>query len=400
MHRRLGLGLVSLAVVAAAVGRSRPPVAGRRAEVPDPTAVVAKERWIRDQDIAFYAARAARDPSGAIDLARLGALYLQRHRESGSPSDLASAEAAGLRSAANRDNFGAWQIVAATRVARHRFLEALVAVDRMLAAEPDHAGARASKGEILLELGRYAEADGLFTGLTLHRSEPNVAPRYARWLELRGRAGRAGRLLEEARAKAASGVAVPQEQLAWFDLRLAELALKFEDHAAAIRWADSGLVRVPDDPKLLTAKARGLLGLGRLAPALALADSALGIRFDPATLIVLADGFEQSGDLALAAEYRRILAVNLGADPGAVHRGWSLYYLDHGGNPDSIATVARNDLAVRQDVYGFDLYAWASFRAGRYAEASRIIAKARAVGTQDPLLERHAAAIAAAVAKS
>ena len=403
MRRRPGIVLLSLLVVGAGWFRSRSARAAAREEkVPNPAAVVAQERWIRDQDIVFYAARAARDPSGAIDLARLGALYLQRYRESGSSSDLASAEEAGLRSAANRDrnNFGAWQVVAATRVARHRFLEALVAVDRMIAVDPGHAGARAAKGEILLELGRYPEADALFTGLTLHRSEPNVAARYARWLELRGRAGRAARLLEDTRVTAAAGVAVPGEQLAWLDLRLAELALKFEDHATAIRWADSGLARVPDDARLLTAKARALLGLGRVAPAMALADSALGIRFDPATLIVLVNGLEQSGDTGLAAEYRRVLASNLAGDPANIHRAWSLYFLDHGGNADSIAAVARNDLVVRQDVYGFDLYAWALFRAGRYDEASKAMAKARAVGTQDPLLDRHAAAIGAAVAKS
>ena len=402
MKRTAGLVLLALVAVLGSMARSSRPSIDRRSATPDAGALVARERWVRDQDIAFYAARAARDPSGALDLARLGGLYLQRHRETGSSSDLDQAENAGLRSAANRSdrNPAAWQILVAARIARHRFAEALAAVDRLMAIDPDNAGARAAKGEILLELGRYPEADLLFTGLTLRRADPNVAPRYARWLEIRGRAGRAARLLEEARLRAANDQTVPREQLAWFDLRLAELAQKFEDHGQAIRWADSGLAQVPDDPRLLSAKARALLGLGRPSEAVALADSALGIRFDAATLIVLAEGWEQSGDAVRAGEYRRILASNLAADPATVHRGWSLYLLDHGGNADSIATVARNDLTVRRDFYGFDLYAWALYRGGHFAAAAEAMNMTRNATTQDPLLDRHAAAIAAARKRS
>ena len=160
------------------------------------------------------------------------------------------------------------------------------------------------------------------------------------------------------------------------------------------------LAQVPDDARLLSTKARALLGLGQPDRAVALADSALGLRFDVATLIVLATGHEQLGDTALAGQYRQILAANSAADPTSVHRGWSLFLLDHGGNADSIATAAHNDLETRPDVYGFDLYAWALHRSGRTAEAAAVMSKAQAIGTEDPLLDRHAAAIAAATRKS
>ncbi len=400
MTRLPGLVLVVLLLAfGQQLARPRSAPVVRPAATPGLAAAVAQERRIRDLDLAFYTARAARDPGGSLDLVRLGGLYLQRHRENGGAADLQLAEEAALRSTENRAerNPGAWQILAAVRMSRHRFADALAAVDRILAADPDNTGARATKGEILLELGRYGEADRLFTGLTLQRTAPNVAPRYARWLELRGRAGRAARLLEDARLAAARGMDVPREQQAWFDLRLAELALKFEDAGRAARWADSGLARIPDDPRLLTAKARALLALDQPKQALALADSALGLRFDPATLIVVAQAREQLGDTALAGQYRRVLAASLAADPGAVHRGWSLYALDHGANADSVAAVARTDLLSRRDVYGLDLYAWALHRAGRHAEAAVAMAEARAIGTEDPMLDRHAAAIATLV---
>ncbi len=393
-------GVLLVAIVAGGMAQSTPARLDRRAVPPDPAVIVAEERRIRDADIGFYAGRAEHDPTGTLDLARLGALYLERHRETGSSSDLDLAERAAERSAANGRNRAAWQVLIAANIARHRFVAALDAGDRLLALDPGHAGARATKGEILLELGRYPEADRIFTGLTVQRTALNVAPRYARWLELRGRARRAERVLEEARLRAATVPGVPREQLAWFDLRLAELALKFQNPGQAVRWADSGLATLPGDPRLLTAKARALLDLRRPEPARALADSSLGIRFDPATLIVLAQSFDELGDTALAAAYRQILASTLAASPGNVHRAAALYLLDSGVNPDSVARIAKGDLSDRPDGYGFDLYAWALYRAGRYREAKEAMAVARNVGTEDPLLDRHAMAIDAATRKS
>jgi hypothetical protein len=51
-----------------------------------------QEALVLDQDITFYQARVARDPEGALDRAKLGALYLQRARQTGSPEDLIRAE--------------------------------------------------------------------------------------------------------------------------------------------------------------------------------------------------------------------------------------------------------------------------------------------------------------------
>lgn len=356
---------------------------------------LAEARRIRDLDITFFAERARRDPGGALDLARLAGLYYRRFRETGNSADLSHAEEAALRSLANRrdQNPAAWQTVANVRIAQHRFQEALGAADHLVDSDLPTAGALATRGEILLELGRYREADQVFTGLTLHRGEPTVAPRYARWLELRGRAGRAAALLEEARATAASALDTPPDQLAWFDLRLAELAVKFGEPARAVRVANRGLLGAPADPRLLNIKARALLALNEPRAAVALADSSLGLRFDVGTLITLADGWAAAGDTAVAAQYRRILATTLAANPETLHRGWLLDLLDHGGNADSIAAAAHRDLANRRDVYGLDLYAWARFRGGHAAEAARVMAEVRSIGTEDPLFDRHEAAI-------
>jgi Flp pilus assembly protein TadD len=56
--------------------------------------------------------------------------------------------------------------------------------------------------------------------------------------------------------------------------------------------------------------------------------------------------------------------------------------------------MTERELVGRKDVYGYDAYAWALYRAGRAAEAALPMKKALPLGTVDPLLEFHAGAIA------
>ena len=235
-------------------------LAGRHGTAePEPARVAAAvEREIRDADIAFYRARAARDPTGALDLLRLGSLHLQRARESGQEADLIAAEEAARRSLANREahNAAAWNLLAAALLGQHRFVEAREAAERYLAAEPDQPSAQALVGEVLLELGDYPAADRIFRGLTLLRTDLGVAPRYARWLEVRGRAGEARALLESVAQEAQRRSDIPREQAAWFDLRMGELALRFGRLGQARQRLQAGLALVPDDYRLLAARAR------------------------------------------------------------------------------------------------------------------------------------------------
>ncbi|MCA1481746.1 hypothetical protein, partial [Bradyrhizobium sp. NBAIM08] len=87
--------LVAVALLGAACRPSedtpRAP-ASAAARAADANAALLAESEVRDQDIEFYARRVEGDPSGAIDLARLASLYLQRSRETGDPGDAVRAE--------------------------------------------------------------------------------------------------------------------------------------------------------------------------------------------------------------------------------------------------------------------------------------------------------------------
>ena len=96
----------------------------------------------------------------------------------------------------------------------------------------------------------------LFGGLATYQGELGVAPRLAHWQELRGHPEDARRLLRQAAAEADRRHGVPREQVAWFHLRLGDLALRTGHLAEAERELDAGLRIAPADYRLLGTLAR------------------------------------------------------------------------------------------------------------------------------------------------
>jgi tetratricopeptide (TPR) repeat protein len=360
------------------------------------------EADILNLDIAFYASRVGRDPHGAMDRAQLARLHLQRGRATGDHGDLVRAERMARESLElRRDRNGAsFVTLASSLLAQHRFVEALEAAESLVTRDSTSLGARALLGEIQLELGRYADARRTFGQLLLHRAHPAVAPRYARWEELRGRPEIARRLLRDSRDAARRRHAMPAEQLAWFQLRLGDLALRHGRLGEAAAELHSGLKIAPDDYRVLTTAARLELLRGRPRLAIAYGERAIARVPDPAALGVLHDAHVALKDSAGAEQYFRAMAVAALGQPGPAHRAWSLFLLDHRQQVPAVLARAREELESRSDVYGWDLLAWALHQAGNAREALPAIRRAQSLGTRDALLEYHAGSIALAMGDS
>jgi len=110
----------------------------------------------------------------------------------------------------------------------------------------------------------------------------------------------------------------------------------------------------------------------------------------------VSDAHAALGDSEKAAEYVAAMEVAVGQQPGAYHRAWSLFLLDHGRRIPEVLAAAQAELAGRRDVYGWDLVAWALYKSGRAAEAREPMRHALAQGTQDATLYYHAGMIARA----
>jgi tetratricopeptide (TPR) repeat protein len=395
-HRRNRRILGALLVVGAAATsgcshaeRATPP-ASRAPSATQPT-----EAEIRDLDIEFYAARVKADPRGAANLARLASLYLQRSRETGDPRDAIRAEEAARRSMRNRHarNEQAMQVLASALLAQHRFVEALQAARAARDRNPDAAPLRAAVAEIEMELGQYDSARVTFAALGDAKSSLSVAPRLARWAEIRGHPDEARRLIRSALAVARRDPSLPREQVAWFWLRSGDIELRAGNMSGADSAYRGGLRAHPGDYRLLAAMCRLASVEHRWADAVEYGESAIASNLDPATLGMLSDAYAAQGDTSRSQEYARALDVAVLKQPGAYHRAWSLFLLDHDRHVGSVYKKIRTELATRHDVYGYDLLGWALHKLGRNAEALDAMAAALSQGTKDAQLFYHAGII-------
>ena len=390
---KVAVSILCAAAAVAAIGAMRTTAAARTAAAV--ALARAEDTRRRDADVAFFVRRVAADPMGAADRSRLAALYLQRGRETGDFEDYRRAEALARRSLELRlaHNARTYVVLASALLAQHRFTEALAVARDLNARDPGVARSQALLAEVELELGRYAEARALFDSLWPARRDLAVAPRLARWAEIRGDTALARRLLDGALATARRRRDLPAEQLGWFYLRVGDYALRYgrlDEAAYALR---AGLEVFPSDYRLLAGLARLEAARGRWREAVRWGEEAIAVVPDPATFGVISDAYAALGDSAQAAEYARAMELAVLGQPGQWHRAWSLFLLDHDRRVPEVLAHVREELETRRDVYGYDLLAWALHKAGRDGEARAAMAAALAQGTKDPLLLRHAAEI-------
>ena len=372
--RRASVALVVAACVAATSGCSAPKHAATSTAAFVPAQ---REREIRDRDVEFYRARAERDPTGATDLAHLAALYLQRSRDTGDPRDAQRAETTARRSIHNRGahNVAASQVLASSLLAQHRFVDALAVAKRVRDSDPTSGPLRAAVAEIEMELGQYDSAKATFASLDDSKSNLAVAPRLARWSEIRGHNGRgspsyAGCIGHRAARAAAAA-------------RAACLVLPRGRHRAPRR--------------ALLGRRLGISGWSRCQSGrLSRARRSRPSRFGPTPVarrdsiwragrrvqsrsrdIGNLDAYAATGDSARATDFARALDVAVSKQPGAYHRAWSLFLLDHDRHVAMVARKIRQELETRRDIYGYDLVsAWSLHKQGRDEEASRAMAMA------------------------
>lgn len=381
------------AVLFTACGRPASPA--RTASTQHPVVPLKTESEIRELDIEYFSQRAKRDPTGALDLAHLSALYLARGRETGDPRDAILAEEAARQSLRNRKerNGPATQVLETALLAQHRFDEALPLAIAASNDEPDNASLRAALGDIQMEMGQYDSARVSFAAVHAAFGDPAVAPRLARWAEIEGQPDKARRLLRAALATVQKLPEVPREQLAWYWLRIGDVELRTGHPLAADSAYNAGLIAHPDDYRLLAAIAHSALLQHDWKRAIAVGERAIAVTLDPATLGILSDAYAALGDSAKSGEYAHVLDVTVLKQPGAYHRAWSLFLLDHDRHVSAVSRKIEQELRTRKDIYAYDLLAWSLHKQGRNLQAAAAMQLALKEGTQDAQLFYHSGMI-------
>src|SRR5262249_10900850 len=71
------------------------------------------------------------------------------------------------------------------------------------------------------------------------------------------------------------------------------------------------------------------------------------------------------------------------------NRELALFDATHRRNADKAVALAQAELTTRQDIYGYDAYAWALYNDGRAADALAPAQSALALGTKDAKILYH-----------
>ncbi|HEU4880791.1 MAG TPA: tetratricopeptide repeat protein [Longimicrobium sp.] len=349
---------------------------------------------LRQQDIALFERRVQEDPFGGSDRARLAYLYLQRARETGDYQNFRRAEAVARASVEvrGRRNTSGRLALASSLLAQHRFAEARVAAEELVANEPESPSARALLAEIQMELGDYDGARGSFGWLGRAEDDLSVSPRLARWEEVQGLTVRARSRLYAARHKVASRSDLPREQVAWFHLRVGDIELRNGRLRQAERAFREGLAVEPGDHRLYAGLARVEAARGRWRRVLEYG-ARTGDRADLATLALMGDAHAALGEDARAEEMYAAVEDGYAANPEPFARQWSQFRLDHGRSLAQTRAVLEDEARARPDVLGADMLAWARYLTGDLRGARDASRQALRLGTRDASFHFHAGMI-------
>ncbi|MDQ4006122.1 MAG: tetratricopeptide repeat protein [Actinomycetota bacterium] len=352
-----------------------------------------------DRLIAHYEDQVRRQPS-TLDLTFLGELYLERARIGGDVRSYASAEEALTRALAiGRQDREARALLATTRFATHDFLGALELAEGLVQEDRRDDAALAIAGDAQLELGRYGTASDIYEELARRLpGTPEVEARRARLAFLTGDVDKARRLAAVAE-EAAHMSGLGGTGLAWYTWLRGQIEFDTGEYEAARRLWGTAVRLAPDYHLAHAGKAKALAALGMIDEAIREYVRAIELLPDPTYVAALGDLYILTGDRELArSQYRTVEAIaTVGGVNGRLYdRQLAGFYADHDRRVGQALQIASRSIRTRGDVYGWDVYAWALYRAGEHERASAAIDEALRLGTPDPRLHYHAGMIALA----
>jgi tetratricopeptide (TPR) repeat protein len=334
-------------------------------------------------DLQAHLRRAPRSPEAWMDL---GEAWVRKARLDADPGLYHGAEdAARAALALGPESPRALLLRGLVLVEGHRFEEARVLAEALLAREPGLAAAHGLLSDALLELGRYEEAAA--AAQRMMDLKPNL-PSYVRAAHLLWLVGDAEGSIEAARLAVDAGG--DAESRAWARTQAGLVRWHRGDLEGADVELARALAEAPDHPAALVAKGRVALSRRDFPAARDLLERAFRRAPLPETAWLLADARAACGDDAGAREaHDRVVTDGRAFD----RRTLALFLATRNRDAGEAVRLAETERRVRGDVYTEDAHAWALYRAGRIEEADRASRSATRLGTPDARLLFHAGAI-------
>jgi tetratricopeptide (TPR) repeat protein len=344
----------------------------------------------------------------------LGAAYLQKGRETGDAADYELAKASLGRSLdlLSNDPSAAFAMaqMAIACMAEHRFEDAYNWSQKALAVGSGDPSPWAIAGDALADMGDYQNAADAYSGLKgAYGSEDERRAisyqRESRLSFLRFIAGdtQGAIQLMLSAVQTANETHMPDENIAWSDYQLGEEYFQTGEITRAEEAFLAALRQYPGYYRALAGLAKVRSAQGNYHGAAELYKKAIAAVPYPEYAAALGDVYQALGEPDKAQkEYELVEFIgHLSEINQQIHnRDLALFYADHGMKLEQAVTLARKELEVRQDVYTWDVLAWALFKHGETKEAATAITHALSQGTKDAQLFFHAGMIYAGLGDS
>lgn len=298
--------------------------------------------------------------------------------------------------AAHPDHYESQRMLAAVLLAQHRFGAAVKQANKAQALDPRDAWNYGAQGDGYLELGDYPRAFAAFDTMGRLQPGPPAYARVAYALELQGDLDGALEYMQ----RAADGTSPnDSEAQAWHFAQVGELWLLKGRLGDAKREFERAAATFPQHPYAHAGLARIKIVEGDLKGARLMFQSQLAQGPTADVAAIVGDLSAEMGDATTANQYYAMAEqIERSALTAAVRQPDRLarFLAERGRNAPEAVALAEEAATAKRDVMTLDTLAWAYFQAGRLADARRVSADALRLGTRDPRLLYHAAAIAAA----
>ena len=363
-----------------------------------------------DHGIAAAQSHVRISPSDPAGYALLGTNYLQKGRETNDASYYELAKdtlqrSLDLYAGDPRAAVPATQLAVAM-MAEHRFHDALDWAQRALGYGLGDPAPWAIVGDAYADLGEYDKAAEAYAKLVpaeqisgdQNARRPLVYERDARMSFLHFIDGdtQGAILLMQGAVRIAETNHLPAENVAWSYFQLGEEFFQAGDLVNAEKAQKQALVVYPNSYRALAGLAKVRAAQGRFGQAAELYERSLQVVPVAEYAASLGDVYTQLGKTKEAKKnYDLVEFIGFlsSLNQSLNNRELALYYADHGLKLTSSLEFARKELEVRQDVYSWDILAWAYFKNGQPAKAADAMAQALSRGTKDALFFFHAGMI-------
>jgi tetratricopeptide (TPR) repeat protein len=354
----------------------------------------------RDRLVAFWERAAGERHRGDMLSPRmLAEQYLQRYRERQDIGDVLRAERAVRQSLAAqpRGNLPAELTLASVDLTLHRFADALAMTRHAAAYDRGDPAMAVREAGLELEIGDVAGAAKHLGSVPERARDDAWRVVESRYLELTGRLAAARSLLAVAAAYQNGRFDAPVQSRAWYFFRQGEMAFEAGDNTAALAAEHQALALFPGYADALRALARFECALHRWQDCLRDASASAAIVPYPETLGYEVDAQRALGNAAAAAQTADLIRAigTLGDRQHVTDRLLAVYYADHRLYPHEAYALAKRELHARDDILTEDTLAWTAAMDDRWSEARSHMRRALRWGTENALLDYHAAVIAA-----